>query len=213
MLSTFIEAVLNLSLLFAMLGAPSLLLIARWYRTSLGKHVFVWAKPEMVVLTIVFFTVALMLFIVGVSCIFSHFGYLDTNKFPAIAAAQYLNVGLACFLLITGLGTVYFSLRQLLVNVVLEHGIVLNRGLLPRPRNIRSMSWEIIADYYVVPDYPNATFTFIVHESAMHFGRVSVKVPIYLKEDFQGYLDKKLHSVQVERHNSEIGSRRFSSEN
>lgn len=213
MLSTFIEAILNLSLLFAVVGAPSLLLMAHWYRKSLGKPVFVWAKPEMVLLTIVFFTIALVLFIVGVSCIFSHFGYLDTNKFPAIAAAQYLNVGVACFLLIAGLGTVYFSLRKLLVNVVLEHGIILNRGLLPRPRNIRALSWEIIADYYVVPDYPNATFTFIVQESSMRFGRVAVKVPIYLKEDFQNYLDKKLLSVQMERHNSEIGSRRFSSEN
>lgn len=213
MVASLIEVIFNLSLLFAIVAAPSLLVMAHWYRKGLGKAVFIWPKPEMVLLTIGFFILSLILFIVGVSCIFSHFGYLDTNKFPAIAAAQYLNVGLSCFLLIAGLTVMYISLRRLLVNVVMESGLVINKGLLPRPRAIKALAWEVIADYYVVPDYPNASFTFIVQESVMRFVRITVKVPIYLKDDFQGYLDKQLQTVQTARDNSEIGSTRYFSEN
>lgn len=208
-----INVILNLSSLFAILVAPSILLIAMWYRGSLGKAVFLWPKPEMVLITIVFFILALILFIVGVSCVFSHFGYLDTQKFTAIAAAQYFNVGLSCFLMLAGLSTLYLALRKLLVHSVIDTGLVLNRGILPVPRAIQMLAWDEIADYYVVPDYPNASFTFIVQESAMQFSRMSVKVPIYLKEEFQAYLDKQLQTAQTARNNSEIGSRRYFSEN
>lgn len=213
MLADVIDVILNLSTLFAILIAPSFLLVAVWYRNSLKKSVFVWAKPEMVLITIVFFVLALILFIVGVSCVFSHFGYLDTQKFSVLAGSQYFNVGVICFMGLAGLTTSYFALRKLLVHAVVESGLVLNRGILPLPNSIQLLAWQEIADYYLVPDYPNASFTFIVQGENMQFSRVSVKVPIYLKEDFQFYLDKQLQTAQRERKNSEIGSRRYNPEN
>jgi hypothetical protein len=208
-----LETLLNCSLLFAVVGAPSVLRMAIWYRRNFTKPVFIWAKPEMVVLTIVFFIVSLVLLIIGVSCIFSHFGYLDTEKFPGYIAEQYLNVGLSCFLMVFGIGILYLSMRKLLVTVVLEQGIVLNLGVLPRRRNIRTISWDIISDYYVVPDYPNATFSLILQESSLRYQRISLKVPTYLKDDFQAYLDQKLHFVQEERNKAHAGKRRYTSEN
>ncbi|MEM7036565.1 MAG: hypothetical protein AAF570_06245, partial [Bacteroidota bacterium] len=128
-----IQLILNLSLLFAILVAPSILMVSLWYRKSLGKPVFSWAKPEMVLLTIVFFIVSLMLFIVGISCFFTHFGYLDPLSFPGISSTQFFNLGLSCLLLVGGLAMVYFALRNLLVQMVMETGLIMNKGLLPVP--------------------------------------------------------------------------------
>jgi hypothetical protein len=213
MLAEAIDVILNLSTLFAILIAPCFLLVAMWYRKSLKKAIFVWAKPEMVLITIVFFVMALILFIVGVSCVFSHFGYLDTQKFSVLAGSQYFNVGIICFMGLAGITSTYFSLRRLLVHAVVESGLVLNRGILPVPSSIQLLAWDEIADYYLVPDYPNASFTFIVQSEHMQFTRISVKVPIYLKEDFQFYLDKQLQAAQSERKSSEISSRRYNPEN
>ena len=90
MAAEVIDLMLNLSLLFAVLIAPSLLMLSVWYKKSLGKPVFIWPKSEMVLLTIVFFIVALVLFIVGVSCIFTYFGYLDPIRFAGINVRQFL---------------------------------------------------------------------------------------------------------------------------
>lgn len=213
MAAKLVYLILNMSMLFAILVAPSILMVSLWYRKSLGKPVFIWAKPEMVLLTIVFFIVALMLFIVGVSCFFTHFGYLDPIKFPAISTTQFFNLGLSCFLVIGGLGMVYYALRRLLVQMVMEKGLIMNKGLIPVPNALHVLNWDEIVDYYIVPDYPNVSFTFIISGKDLKYDRQSVKVPIYLKEDFQAYLDKKLYSAQTIRSGSEISSSRYFSEN
>ncbi len=209
---------LNISLLFSLLLAPSVLMVAMWYRKDQGKPVFIWPKPEMVILTIVFFVVSLSLFIVGVSCFFTHFGYLDPGKFSSIASNQFLNLGVSCMLLIAGMSMVYYALRRLLVQMVKEGGLVLNKGLLPFPNSLFVMEWKDIVDYYIVPDYPNVSFTFITnHElKELSYERKSVKVPIYLKEDFQTFLDKKIYSTHSDASSdsdSEISPNRFFNEN
>lgn len=208
-----IYLILNLSLLFAILVAPSILMVSVWYRKSLGKPVFQWHKPEMVLATIVFFILSLMLFIVGVSCFFTHFGYLDPLNFTAIARTQFFNLGLSCMLAIGGLVMVYFAMRNLLVQMVMEKGLIMNRAILPVPNATQFVKWSSIVDYYVVPDYPNVAFTFIVQSEELKYERESVKVPIYLKEDFQAYLDKQLYSPQTIHSGSETPSSRFFSEN
>lgn len=209
-----IYLLLNVSLLFAILIAPSILMVSVWYRKNQGKPVFSWSKPEMVLLTIVFFVVSLMLFIIGVSCFFTHYGYLDPGKFPGIAGSQFLNLGLSCMFLIAGLSTVYFAIRKLLVQMVMENGLLMNKGILPFPNALFVLKWEEIVDYYVVPDYPNVSFTFIVVAKELKYERKSIKVPIYLKEDFQAFLDKKIYSTKsVPSSGSEISSSRFFSEN
>ena len=213
-----INLLLNISLLFALLIAPSILMVSLWYRKDQGKPVFIWPKPEMVILTIVFFVVSLSLFIVGVSCFFTHFGYLDPGKFSGIASNQFLNLGTSCMLLIAGLSTVYYALRRLLVQMVKEGGLVLNKGLLPFPNSLFVMEWKNIVDYYIVPDYPNVSFTFITNniDKELAYDRKSVKVPIYLKEDFQAFLDKKIYATQSDSSSdsdSEISPNRFFNEN
>ncbi len=187
-------------MLFSLLLAPSILMVATWYRKDQGKPVFVWPKSEMVVLTIVFFVVSLSLFIVGVSCFFTYFGYLNPGKFSSIAGNHFLNLGISCMLLLVGISMIYYALRRLLVQMVKEGGLVFNRGLLPFPNSLFVIGWNDIVDYYVVPDYPNVAFTFITnHElKELTFERKSIKVPIYLKEDFQTFLDRKIYSTQSE---------------
>lgn len=209
-----IQMLLNLSLLFAILIGPSILMISNWYRRNQGKPVFYWPKPEMVLITIGFFVLSLVLFIVGVSCFFTYFGYLDPGRMSGIASAQFLNAGLSCMFLIIGMSMTYMALRKLLVQMVMENGLLLNKGVVPVPSSLFVMEWEQIVDYYVVPDYPNVSFTFIVREENMKFSRKPIRVPIYLKEDFQAFLDKKIYSgPSVPSSGSEISSSRFFSEN
>jgi len=170
----------------------------------------------MVIITIVFFVVSLSLFIVGVSCFFTHFGYLDPGKFSSIASNQFLKLGLTCMFLIAGMSMIYYALRRLLVQMVKEGGLLLNKGLLPFPNSLFVMEWQYIVDYYIVPDYPNVSFTFITSEKELKYERKSVKVPIYLKEDFQAFLDKKIYATQSDSgsgSDSEISPNRFFNEN
>lgn len=213
MAAQLINLMLNLSLVFAILIAPSLLMLSVWYRKSLGKPVFVWPKSEMVLLTIVFFIVALVLFIVGVSCIFTDFGYLDPIRFAGINANQFLNLGICCNLTVVGLAFVYLGMRNMLVQIVMERGVVLSKGILPVRRAIRLLTWDKIVDYYVVPDYPNMNVTFIVAAEQLKFERHSIKVPVYLKDEFQTYLDQGLHDSHSMQTGSEMSSRRYFSEN
>lgn len=208
-----INLMLNLSLVFAILIAPSTLLLSLWYKKSLGKAVFSWPKSEMVLLTIVFFIVALVLFIVGVSCFFTYFGYLDPIRFPNFDVRQFFGLGLCCLFLVSGLALIYFSMRNMMVQLVIEKGILINRRVLPIGSSVRLLSFDQIVDYYIVPDYPNVTFTFIVAENELEFERQAIKVPVYLKDDFQTYLDEGMNASQAERNDSEISSRRYFSEN
>ena len=213
MAAEVIDLMLNLSLLFAVLIAPSLLMLSVWYKKSLGKPVFIWPKSEMGLLTIVFFIVALVLFIVGVSCIFTYFGYLDPIRFAGINVRQFLNLGLCCNLAVIGLAMVYMGMRNMLVQMVMEKGIVMTRGILPLRNSVKLLEWSQIVDYYVVPDYPNVNITFIVAVEAMRFQRQSIKVPVYLKDEFQTFLDEGLQASKSPKTGSEISSSRYFSEN
>ncbi|MBK9452103.1 MAG: hypothetical protein IPN95_22320 [Bacteroidetes bacterium] len=213
MAAEVIDLMLNLSLLFAVLIAPSLLMLSVWYKKSLGKPVFIWPKSEMVLLTIVFFIVALVLFIVGVSCIFTYFGYLDPIRFAGINVRQFLNLGLCCNLAVIGLAMVYMGMRNMLVQMVMEKGIVMTRGILPLRNSVKLLEWSQIVDYYVVPDYPNVNITFIVAVEPMRFQRQSIKVPVYLKDEFQTFLDEGLQASKSPKTGSEISSSRYFSEN
>jgi hypothetical protein len=213
MASELIDLMLNLSLVFAVLIAPSMLLLSVWYKKSLGKPAFIWPKSEMVLLTIVFFIVALVLFIVGVSCIFTYFGYLDPIRFAGINVRQFLNLGLCCNFTVLGLAMVYMGMRNLLVQMVMETGVVVTKGLLPLRNSIRLLTWNQIVDYYVVPDYPNVNITFIVAVEPLRFERQSIKVPVYLKDEFQTFLDQGLHASRSLQTGPEISSSRYFSEN
>ena len=213
MAAELIDLLLNLSLVFAILIAPSALVLSTWYKKSFGKPVFVWPKSEMVLMTIVFFIVALVLFIVGVSCIFTYFGYLDPIRFAGINVKQFLNLGLSCNLMVIGLAFLYISMRNLLVQMVMERGVVVTQGLIPLRNSVKLLTWNKIVDYYIVPDYPNVNITFIVAEEQMRFERFSIKVPVYLKDEFQSYLDQGMQGFISHQAGSEISSSRYRSEN
>ncbi len=213
MAADIIDLMLNLSLVFAILIAPSMLLLSFWHKKSLGKPVFSWPKSEMVLLTIVFFVVALVLFIVGVSCIFTYFGYLDPIRFPGINVRQFLNLGLCCNFTVLGLAMVYVGLRNLVVQSVMEKGVIVTKGILPFRNAIRLLTWNQIVDYYIAPDYPNITVTFIVDEQNLRFERYSIKVPVYLKDEFQTFLDKGLNAARSPQAETGISSSRYHSEN
>jgi hypothetical protein len=213
MAADIIDLLLNLSLVFAILIAPSALLLSVWYKKSLGKPIFTWPKSEMVLLTIIFFVVALVLFIVGVSCIFTYFGYLDPIRFPGINVRQFLNLGLCCNFAVLGFAMLYACMRNLLVQSVMEKGVILTKSILPLRGNVRLLTWSEIVDYYVVPDYPNITVTFIVAGENLHFERHSIKVPVYLKDEFQNYLDKGMNAARSPHAETGISSNRYFSEN
>ena len=113
------QLILNISLLFAILIAPCVLLLSLWYRNSLGKPLFVWPRQEIVLLTIISAAVALILLIIGISCFFTDMGYINPAGFPRVFHHRFFNFGLSCILLISGLSMVYFAFRRLLVQVVL----------------------------------------------------------------------------------------------
>ena len=95
----------------------------------------------------------------------------------------------------------------------MEKGVIVSKGILPLGNSIELLSWDRIVDYYVVPDYPNITVTFIVAVEQMRFERHSIKVPVYLKDEFQTFLDKGLNASQLTQAETGISSNRYFSEN
>lgn len=208
----FLPFALNLSLLFGVLLGPSVLLISLWYRRSLGRPAFVWNRYEMVVLTIIFSVIALIHLIIGVSCFFSYGGYLDPPRFQGVDRNSFFLIGVICFSNIAGMILFYFAARLLLVQLVTSKGIVMNRVLIPITNRMTVLEWNQIVDYYVLSDYPNAVFTFISKSSDMRFERNSIRVPIYLKEEFQNYIDHQIAGMAEREKDSEI-SGHFLNEN
>ena len=203
----WMELLFNISLLLAILVTPCLLLLAYWYRRQLEDTLMVWKRPEMVVVTIIFSVAVLVLFIVGVSCFFSYKGQLDTvASHPVIDPDKWLKFGLICMLLGASLLFMYGVLRMLLVQVITEQGIVVNDRLLriPDPKNI--IEWHEISDYYVVSDYPNAVYTFIIQKQALKFQRFSLRLPTYIQEDFETLLENRMFSASAVRARSQISS-------
>ena len=203
----WMELLFNISLLLAILVTPCLLLLAYWYRRQLDETLMVWKRPEMVVVTIVFSVAVLVLFIVGVSCFFSYKGELDhIPSRSAISPDKWLKFGLICMLLGASLLFMYGVLRMLLVQVITEQGIVVNDRLLriPDPKNI--IEWHEISDYYVISDYPNAVYTFIIQKQALKFQRFSLRLPTYIQEDFETLLENRMFSASAVRARSQISS-------
>lgn len=205
----FLFLLLNLSLLFGLVAAPSALLLTIAYRKRIGQVVFSWNRPEMVLLTIVFSVVALLHLIIGVSCLFSYWGYLEPAALAHLDRSQYFYVGMVCLSNILGIVLFYFAARLLLVHLVVEDGIILNRVLFPGLLRLKLLHWEDLADYYHVPDYPNTVFTFIHRTSELKYARHTVRVPIYLKDDFITYIESRMGNDRFSQHDSEMSSSFF----
>ncbi len=206
----WIQLFLNFSLLLALLISPCILLMAYWYRKQLPKTVMVWRKPEMVIVTITFLIAALILFIVGIS---SFFSFMDLGGIQPeshdVPPARLRDIGFTCMLLLVSLGLTYVSVRLLLVRVITDRGIVSNDRLLRVPDFRNIIEWDSITDYYLVSDYPNVIFTLIIRKDDSRFERSSVRVPVYLREEFEDLLEFHLFHASSSQH-ADISPQRFS---
>ena len=199
-----------------MLLAPVILAGAVIYRKKLGKADFVWNISEMVLVTIVFFIVSLLLVIVSVTCFFSHWGYLNALQLESGLQGHFLSLGVSCALFLAGMTMIYVALRKVLVQMVTREGVMLSEKMIPLPGSLMIVKWDDIADYYIVPDYPNAVCNFIVNDdrrSDLKFQRYSIKVPIFMKEDFIAYMEKKIYSSNTIHRDDSRMSQRYFSEN
>ncbi|RMG22078.1 MAG: hypothetical protein D6730_17160 [Bacteroidetes bacterium] len=190
--------------------APSLVLLAYWYRKQLNQTLMVWKKPEMVIVTISFSIISLILFIVGVSCFFTHWGYLDSRQIEHIGGGQFERLGWICMLLLAASVMVYMAVRMLLVQIVTHRGIVVNSRLFRIPDYRHVIEWHEISDYYLVSDYPNVIFTLIVQKEALRFSRITVCVPVFVRDEFESILETKMFSDSAIEARSQISKHRFS---
>ena len=152
-----IKLLLNFSLLLSLLIAPCLVLMAYWYRRQLSRTLMVWKKPEMVFVTITFSVAALILFIVGISCFFTYWGYLESPNISA-DTAKFFDIGIICTLLTVALLLSYIAVRLLLVRVITERGIVQHDRIFRIPDYRHVIEWHEVCDYYLVSDYPRCHF-------------------------------------------------------
>lgn len=194
-----IKLLLNFGMLFTMLFAPAILLLAFWYKKQFTGVNMVWKKSEHVVVTIVYSISVLILFIVGVSCLFTYLGYLESTQIGRHDPKQFLNLGFLCFLLIVAFTMLYFAVRMLMIQVVNFKGIMLNDPVFRIPNYQKVLEWHQIADYYIVSDYPNVIFTLIVQKDSLTFDRVSLRVPIYVREGFNKLLENNLSSASTKK--------------
>lgn len=208
---TFIKLLLNFSLLFSLLIAPCFVLMAYWYRRQLAKTLMIWKNPEMVIITITFSVVALILFIVGTSSFFTHFDVLDSAAVDkAFGKERFLTIGIICVLSLLGIALSYVAIRMLLVRVITEKGIVMNDRLFRIPDFRHVVQWHEISDYYLISDYPNVIFTLITQKEPLVFERISIGVPVYMREDFEELLENKMYSASAMRARADISSHKYS---
>ncbi len=199
-----IKFFLNLSLLYAVLLAPSFLLMAYWYRRQISQPIMVWKKPEMVIITTTFAIAGLILFIVGISSFFTYRGYLSANHIQDIDHERFFDLGLMCLLLTASLGLTYLAIRMLLVRIVAEEGIVENDRFLRIPDYKHIVKWHEITDYFIVSDYPNVIFNLMIRRPGQSYSRMSVRVPVYVRDDFEDLLEKKMNSQSAMHTRSSI---------
>lgn len=200
---------LNAGLLAALLFAPCLLLMAFWYRKQLPRTLLVWKKPELVIITIGFAAITLILFVVGISSFFTHFGYLKSSQIDPETRQSLYTVGIACFLMVSALFMIYMAIRTLFVQIVTESGIVLNDKIIRVPDLRNVIPWYQVADYYIKSDYPNVVFSLIIQSEPMKFERINIKVPVYSRDAFEELLENKMNEVAIQFAGSEYHSRRF----
>jgi uncharacterized protein Usg len=207
---TLIKLILNFSLLFSLLMAPCMMLMAYWYRKQLAKTLMIWKNPEMVIITITFSVVALILFIVGTSSFFTYFDVLDSAQIRILDKEKFLNIGIICVLALLGMAFSYVAIRMLLVRVITEKGIVMNDRFFRIPDFRHVIQWHEISDYYLVSDYPNVIFTLIIQKQPLQFERISIGVPVYIREDFEELLENKMYSASAMRARADINSHKYS---
>lgn len=206
----FIKLLLNFSLIFSLLVAPSLLLIAYGYRRQMTGTLLVWRRPELVLVTIAFSVMALILFVVGVSCFFSYGGYLDSPQIRKLNPSMFLNLGITCMFFGVGLLMAYMAIRLVLVQIITDRGIVLNDRFLRIPNHRNQVEWHEIFDYYLVSDYPNVIYNFIIQRQAMDFERAALRVPVYIREDFEKMLENRMYSASAMRARARMSRHKFS---
>ncbi len=207
---TFLQLLLNFSILFAMLVAPCFVLMAYWYRRQLSQTLMIWKNPEMVIVTITFSVLSLILFIVGTSCFFTYFDVLDSSQLRIIDEDKFLQIGIVCSFSLIGLILSYVAIRMLLVRVITEKGIVVNDKLMRLPDLRNVIQWHEISDYYLVSDYPNVIFTLIVQRVSLKYERMSIRVPVYIRDDFEDMLETKMYSASAMQARTDISSHKFS---
>ena len=205
-----VKLIFNFSLIFSLLVAPSLVLIAYGYRRQLTGTLLVWKRPEMVLITISFSVLALILFVVGVSCFFSYGGYLESTQIQQIDKRVFLNLGIICMLSGVALFMIYIAIRLLLVQIVSDRGIVLNDRVLRVPNYRNTIEWHEIYDYYLVSDYPSVIYNFIIQKQAMDFHRVSLRVPVFMRDEFENLLENRMYSASAMRARARMSRHKFS---
>jgi hypothetical protein len=207
------KLILNFSLLLALLLAPCMMLMSWWYRKQLSQTLMIWRNPEMVIVTITFSVAGLILFIVGASSFFTFYDILDSARIQILNKEKFRMIGIICSLLLVAMSFLYIAIRMLLVRVVTERGIVINDRFLRIPDFRNVIQWHEISDYYLVSDYPNVIFTLIVQKDTLRLERFSVRVPVYIRDDFEMLLENKMNSAQALRTRADISSSHKLSEN
>lgn len=207
---TFIKLILNFSLLFSLLIAPCFVLMAYWYRRQMNQTLMIWKTPELVIVTITFSVIALILFIVGASSFFTYYDILDSSRLPGLDKGKFLSIGVICAVSLLGLALTYVALRMLLVRVITDKGVVMNDRVFRIPDFRHVIQWHEISDYFLISDYPNVIFTLIVQRQALQFERVAIRVPIYIREDFEELVENKMYSASAMRARADISSHRYS---
>jgi len=205
-----LKLIVNFSLIFSLLIAPCIMLIAYWYRGQFQQTLIAWKRPEMVVVTIIFSVLGLILFVVGISCFFSYGGYLQSREINQIDKDIFLYLGIICGLLGMALAIIYAALRLLLVQIIMERGIVVNNPLTRIPNVQNIIEWHEISDYYLVSDYPNVVFNLITQRKRMDLSRMILRVPVYLREDFEHLLETRIYSASATRARLQMTQQKYS---
>jgi len=198
---------MNFSLLLSILIAPCLVLLAYWYRRQFSRTLMLWKNPEMVIVTITASVLALILFIVGTSSFFTYFNVLNPGHTPPLNQEKFLAIGIICTALMVSVLLIYLAVRLLLVRVISDKGIVVNDRLMRVPNFRHTIEWHTIADYYLQSDYPTVIFTLIVQKQALQYERLSLRVPVYLRDDFEDLLEAKMYSSQAIQAQSDMEHR------
>ena len=187
-----------------------MVLMAYWYRRQMANTLMIWKTPELVIVTITFSVVALIFFIVGASSLFTYYDVLDSTRLPNLDKGKFLSIGVICAVSVLGLALTYIALRMLLVRVITDQGIVMNDRFFRIPDFRHVIHWHEISDYFLISDYPNVIFTLIVQKQALQFERTSVRVPVYIREDFEELVENKMYSASAMRARADISSHRYS---
>lgn len=150
----------------------------------------------MVIVTITFSVAALILFIVGTSSFFTYYDVLNSSQIQFVDKEKFFTIGVICLMLLAALMMIYIAIRLLLVRVVTEKGVVMNDRFFRVPNFRNVIEWHQISDFYRVSDYPTVIFTLITQKQPLQFERTSIRVPVYIRDDFEDLLEAKMYSIQ-----------------